>query len=176
MVCHTYVVHAHAWVSLSSTDSLVAGHGTCSAWLCGDELLGMSPYSGPNAPLPDRVSVPRMIVAQFDSIRNERIYKKLSPWVLRTLETFLTSCNKEAWFTVFLATFLLLHQTARTCADRYRYAKQNAGKAEPVRSPGSAMFLGPGPSADEKHCLRTPDMEPSITPSPASSRKCSMVP
>ncbi|GAB1314809.1 Zn(2)-C6 fungal-type domain-containing protein [Madurella fahalii] len=103
-------------------------HGTGSAWLCGEELLGMSPHSEPNAPLPGRVSVPRMIVAQFDSIRHERIYKKLAPWVFRTLETFLTSCNKEAWFTVFLATFLLLHQTACTCADRYRYTQQNAKK------------------------------------------------
>lgn len=120
------------------------GHGTGSAWLCGEELLGMSPHSEPNAPLPGRVSVPRMIVAQFDSIRHERIYKKLAPWVFRTLETFLTSCNKEAWFTVFLATFLLLHQTACTCADRYRYTQQNAKKGGAVCSPVDvALNLNP---------------------------------
>jgi hypothetical protein len=66
-----------------------------------------------------------MIVAQFDSIRCERIYKRLFPGVLRSLDTFLSSCNKEAWFTVFLATFLLLHQAAHTSRDRYRHAKEN---------------------------------------------------
>ncbi|KAL2016172.1 hypothetical protein VTK56DRAFT_4112 [Thermocarpiscus australiensis] len=100
-------------------------HGTGSAWLCGSERLGMRPESEPNLPLPGRIPIPRMIVAQFDSIRHERIYRKTALEVLRTLETFLTSCNKEAWFTVFLATFLLLHLVACTCQDRYRYAKQN---------------------------------------------------
>jgi hypothetical protein len=66
-----------------------------------------------------------MIVAQFDSIRHERIYKKLVPDVLRSFQSFLTSCNREAWFTVFLGTFLLLHQVACTSQDRYRYTKQN---------------------------------------------------
>ncbi|KAH6611671.1 hypothetical protein B0J18DRAFT_84531, partial [Chaetomium sp. MPI-SDFR-AT-0129] len=64
--------------------------------------------------------------AQFDSIRHERVFKKIAPEVLRTIETFLTSSNKEAWFTVFLATFLLLHQVASTSKDRYRHAKQNS--------------------------------------------------
>jgi hypothetical protein len=51
--------------------------------------------------------------------------------VLRTVDTFLTSCNKEAWFTVFLATFLLLHQVANTSKDRLRYAQRNS-KGKPL--------------------------------------------
>ncbi|KAL2261678.1 hypothetical protein VTK26DRAFT_3640 [Humicola hyalothermophila] len=105
-------------------------HGSDSAWLCGKELLGMNPSSDPSSPLSGRVSVPRMIVAQFDSIRHERIYKKLAPKVLRTLEGFLGSSNKDAWFTVFLATFLILHQAACTSRDRLRYAEQN-GEGKP---------------------------------------------
>jgi hypothetical protein len=75
-----------------------------------------------------------MIVAQFDSIRHERVYKKLGPEVLRTVATFLTSCNKEAWFTVFMATFLLLHEVAITSKDRLRHARQNSNAAPLVRS------------------------------------------
>jgi hypothetical protein len=96
---------------------LFLGHGTGSAWICGKEVLGMTPDP--------QVYVPRMVVAQFDSIRHEHIYKRLTPQVLRTFESFLTSTNKEAWFTVFLATFLLLHQVAYTSRDRYRYTKEN---------------------------------------------------
>ncbi|KAL2175171.1 uncharacterized protein P884DRAFT_206842 [Thermothelomyces heterothallicus CBS 202.75] len=99
-------------------------HGTGSAWLDGDENLGLRPGFGPNNPHRGKILVSRMIVAQFDSIRHECIYKKLAPEVLRTFDTFLASSNKEAWFTVFLATFLLLHQVARTSQDRYRHAKQ----------------------------------------------------
>ncbi|KAH6626748.1 hypothetical protein B0J18DRAFT_364509 [Chaetomium sp. MPI-SDFR-AT-0129] len=97
-------------------------HGTGSAWYSrGEESLGLSSV------LPSgKIPVSRMIVAQFDSIRHERVFKKIAPEVLRTIETFLTSSNKEAWFTVFLATFLLLHQVASTSKDRYRHAKQNS--------------------------------------------------
>ncbi|KAL2162886.1 hypothetical protein VTH06DRAFT_6722 [Thermothelomyces fergusii] len=88
-------------------------HGTGSAWLDGDENLGLSPGFGPSNPHRGKILVSRMIVAQFDSIRHECIYKKLAPEVLRAFDTFLASSNKEAWFTVFLATFLLLHQDTR---------------------------------------------------------------
>lgn len=81
-----------------------------------------------------RVSVPRMVVAQFDSIRCQRIYKKFFPEVLRSLDIFLSSCNREAWFTVFLATFLLLHQAADTSRDRYRHSKDNGEVNPRVRS------------------------------------------
>jgi hypothetical protein len=109
------------------------GHGTGSAWLCGNERLGLSPISEPSHPYCGRVLVSRMIVAQFDSIRHECFYKDLAPDVLRTIDTFLASCNKEAWFTVFLATFLLLHLAACTSQDRYRHAKQNSGGEPLVR-------------------------------------------
>ena len=83
-----------------------------------------------------------MIVAQFDSIRHERIYKKLAPEVLRTIDTFLASCNKEAWFTVFLATFLLLHQAARTSQDRHRHTQQNSGGKQLVGILGGHIYAG----------------------------------
>ncbi|KAL2134561.1 hypothetical protein VTI74DRAFT_11455 [Chaetomium olivicolor] len=104
-------------------------HGTGSAYLCGKEYLGMTPAKGFVRPY-----IPRMIVAQFDSIRNERIWKRLAPEVLRAFDTLLTSCNKEAWFTVFLATFLLLYQVACTSQDRYRHVRQNfEGKSQDTR-------------------------------------------
>ncbi|AEO63172.1 uncharacterized protein THITE_2108074 [Thermothielavioides terrestris NRRL 8126] len=94
----------------------------------------MSPEDGNNLPLPGRLSVPRMIVAQFDSIRHVHIYKRLAPEVFRVFHNFLTSCNRHAWFTVFLATFLLLHHVACASQDRYRYAKQNCeGKPQDTR-------------------------------------------
>ncbi len=103
-----------------------------SAWLLGGENLGLSSGHGPNHPLADRVSVPRMVVAQFDSIRYVRLYSKLAPEALRSLEIFLSSSNKDAWFTVFLSTFLLLHLVAGASQDRYRYAQQNFQDTPPV--------------------------------------------
>ncbi|KAL1837019.1 hypothetical protein VTJ49DRAFT_4388 [Mycothermus thermophilus] len=99
--------------------------GSGSAWLDGEERLGIGPGSGDGHPLPGRVSVPRLVVAQFDSIRCERFYKPYTQDVLRRLEALLGSHHKESWFTVFLATFLLLHLTSDSSADRHRHSKQN---------------------------------------------------
>jgi hypothetical protein len=76
--------------------------------------------------------MPRMIVAQFDSIRHERIYKVLFPRVLKLLEKVLTSKNMEAWLTGYLVTFLLLELIGSASKDRERWAYHNSGGKRPV--------------------------------------------
>ncbi|KAK0636402.1 hypothetical protein B0T17DRAFT_482682 [Bombardia bombarda] len=114
-------------------------HGTGSSWICGSEKLGMDEVNSPNYPLSGRVSLPRMIIAQFDSIRHERVYKWLAPKVLKLYESFLTSNNMEAWFTVYLATFLLLHEVACTSQDRRRFAIANSLDTETRYGPISGQ-------------------------------------
>src|SRR4051812_17982923 len=79
-----------------------------------------------------RLSVPRMVVAQFDSIRHERIYKEYCPKVLKTYEAHLTSGNKETWFTLYLVTFLFLTLVGSASRDRLRHARQVAGSEAQV--------------------------------------------
>lgn len=57
-----------------------------------------------------------MIVAQFDIIGHEYT-KELAPKVLQTLLASVLSCDKDVWFTVFWAVFLLPHQVACTSRD-----------------------------------------------------------
>jgi len=101
-------------------------HGIGSAWLTEEsDNLGMTPISDRNDHLYGQVPIPRMLIAQFDSIRHQRIYKRLAPEVLKSYEFYITSSNKEAWFTVFLVTFLFLHQVASNSSDRRRRLKAN---------------------------------------------------
>ncbi|KAM7203047.1 hypothetical protein V8F33_002395 [Rhypophila sp. PSN 637] len=103
-------------------------HETGSAWLDGPETLP----AGSRLPPGERPRVPRMIVAQFDSIRHERIYKDLAPQVLKAIETYICSCNMRAWFTVYLASFLLLHQVSYSSKDRMRWAQANMPPGTPL--------------------------------------------
>jgi len=75
-----------------------------------------NPWTGEN-----EVMLPRMIVAQFDSIQNERILPSLLKRVLTELESYLSSC-KDEWFTMYLAVFMLLHEISVASQDRYRWA------------------------------------------------------
>ena len=90
----------------------------------------MEPYPGLDESW--RLSVPRMIVAQFDSIRHERIYKQYCPKVLKTYESHLTSGNRETWFTLYLVTFLFLTLVGTASRDRLRHARQVAGSEAQV--------------------------------------------
>ena len=84
-------------------------------------------------PLWGRVDVPRMIVAQFDSIRHERIYKHLAPRVLKLYEKLITSSDMQNWFIIYLVTFLFLHQVSCISFDRYRRVRDNSGGRQQVR-------------------------------------------
>ncbi|KAM7184749.1 hypothetical protein V8F20_012082 [Naviculisporaceae sp. PSN 640] len=98
-------------------------HETGTAWLCGPEtLVAPGVLMAPG----EKPGVPRMIVAQFDSIRHERIYKDLEPRVLKKIESYICSCNMNAWFVVYLASFLLLHQVSKSSEDRRRWAADRA--------------------------------------------------
>lgn len=82
----------------------------------------------PNSPFRGEVPMmPRMIVAQFDSIRHECIYKSLVPKVLKLLQSVLVSNNMEVWFVAYLVTFLLLDLVSSASKDRRRWAMQNFG-------------------------------------------------
>lgn len=109
-----------------------------------------------------------MIVAQFDSIRHERIYKEFCPKVLRTYESHLTSGNRDTWFTLYLVTFLFLTLVGSASRDRLRHAKQVAGDETQV-CPMAPPFL----------CLtrqltisRRRGMGPLTTPPRALSKNC----
>ena len=72
-----------------------------------------------------KISTPRMIVAQFESIYHERVLKTLVPGVLKALEKLFYDNNPNDWFTIYCITFMLLHHVPVASADRRRYAKQH---------------------------------------------------
>ncbi|KAK3995581.1 hypothetical protein QBC44DRAFT_233776 [Cladorrhinum sp. PSN332] len=99
--------------------------GLGSAKICGPQTLNITPVSG-YMPKHGLLSVPRMIIAQFDSIRHQTVYTKLDREVLMDLERALLSGGKTQWFTVFLAMFLFLNIVSCSSRDRYRYVRENS--------------------------------------------------
>lgn len=64
------------------------------------------------------------------------------PKVLKRYESFLTSKNTKAWFTIYLVTFLFLGLVSSASADRLRSARQKTGKIKPV-SLSTFVLLSP---------------------------------
>ncbi|UKZ58255.1 hypothetical protein TrVGV298_012122 [Trichoderma virens] len=105
-------------------------HSTGSSWIQGKETLGMKPETRDDTyPLFKRVSVPRMILAQFDSINYTRILSKYGKFVLGELESLMSRNQPEFFFLVYACLFILLREASWTSADRYRHARNNYGQS-----------------------------------------------
>lgn len=78
-------------------------------------------------PLFGKVSLPRMILAQFDSINHTKLLSKLGRKVLQDLEAFIFRNQPRWWWAIYLCVFILLHEASFISADRYRHARNNYG-------------------------------------------------
>jgi hypothetical protein len=111
-------------------------HTTGSLYICGDETLDMEPLHDPNYPLDGKVSAPRMVVAQFDSIITERFLRRYSKLVLRGLEELVQQKSESSWWAVYLVMFILCRETSLITEDRRRHARQNLVSREQYTLPG----------------------------------------
>ncbi|KAH6995075.1 hypothetical protein EDB80DRAFT_815165 [Ilyonectria destructans] len=102
-------------------------HTTGSSYIMGEDKLGMElETNDPTYPLQGKISVPRMIIAQFDNLNYTRVLEKYKRRVISELKYFMTHANKQ-WFIVYLVLFILMHEASLTAADRSRHARANHG-------------------------------------------------
>jgi len=78
-------------------------------------------------PLFGKISLPRMILAQFDSINHTKLLSKYGRKVLQDLEGFVFRNQGRWWWAIYLCVFILLHEASFISADRYRHARNNLG-------------------------------------------------
>ncbi|KAG5919132.1 hypothetical protein E4U42_006603 [Claviceps africana] len=107
---------------------LAISHTTGSFYICGDDKLGMEPEVNDSTyPLFGRVATPPMLDAQLDSINQHKVLSKYSRKVLRELEKCIYRNQSSYWWTIYICTFILLHQASCVTADRYRHARNEYG-------------------------------------------------
>ncbi|CAM1502687.1 Fc.00g074630.m01.CDS01 [Cosmosporella sp. VM-42] len=100
---------------------------TGSFWISGTETLGMEPEKQDMSyPLFNKVSAPRMIVAQFDNV-NYKLLVHYREKVLKSLEDVIITSNSTRWLTVYVILFIFLRQASDVSNDRYRHARDNYG-------------------------------------------------
>ncbi|PHH63196.1 hypothetical protein CDD81_6247 [Ophiocordyceps australis] len=103
-------------------------HTTGSAYIIGPETLGMGPeLLDQSYPLYNKVSLPRMVTAQFDSIIHKQILSKYGRRVLQDLEVLIFSNKRCYWWSIYVCVFIFLREASFITADRYRHARSNFG-------------------------------------------------
>ncbi|KAM0354307.1 hypothetical protein ACHAPU_001351 [Fusarium lateritium] len=103
-------------------------HTVGSLHIEGSETLGMLPETADETyPLYGKVSVPRMIVAQFDTLNYNGVLERYKEKLLKDIDWLFSQDKSRWWFTIYLITFILLREASRMTADRYRHARANHG-------------------------------------------------
>ncbi|PHH68501.1 hypothetical protein CDD82_509 [Ophiocordyceps australis] len=103
-------------------------HTTGSAYIIGPDTLGMGPeLLDKSYPLYNKVSLPRMVTAQFDSIIHKQILTKYGRRVLQDLEALMFSNKRCYWWSIYVCVFIFLREASLITADRYRHARSNFG-------------------------------------------------
>lgn len=98
---------------------------TGSSYISGGDKLGCKPITDPDYPLGNRISVPRMITAQCDSIMVTKFLKPLSHDLILELEKIFRTGNPDNWFTLYICTFMLLGEVSFSSQDRRRHGTDN---------------------------------------------------
>ncbi|KAM0440439.1 hypothetical protein ACHAQK_005846 [Fusarium lateritium] len=94
----------------------------------GKETLGMVPETVDETyPLYGKVSLPRMIVAQFDTLNYNAVLERYKEKLLKDIDWLFSQDKSRWWFTIYLIVFVLLREASRMTADRYRHARANHG-------------------------------------------------
>jgi hypothetical protein len=93
-------------------------------------------------PLFNKVSLPRMITAQFDQLNTVKVIDSLSKKVLKNIEQMLISTEPKYWFTAYVAVFAMLHEIAVTSRDRHRHAMENRIKVGSAPAPSGKTAEG----------------------------------
>ncbi|PNP85220.1 hypothetical protein FNYG_01449 [Fusarium nygamai] len=105
-------------------------HTVGSLYIEGNETLGMLPETEDKSyPLYGKVSVPRMVVAQFDALNYNEILERYKEKLLRDIDWLFSQDKNRWWFTLYLVVFILLREASRMTADRYRHARANYGSS-----------------------------------------------
>ncbi|RSL73682.1 hypothetical protein CEP54_000205 [Fusarium duplospermum] len=103
-------------------------HTTGSFYIEGEETLGMLPETEDRSyPLLGKVSVPRMIVAQFDTLNYVWVLERYKNKLLRDVDWLLLQNKSRWWLTLYIIVFILLREASWVSLDRYRHARANFG-------------------------------------------------
>jgi hypothetical protein len=88
------------------------------------ETLDMEPLQDKSCPLDGKVPLPPVMIQQLDMILTLGILQPLRKKVLDELQKLIMSNKPTSWLTVYLTTFMSLHQCATICAENYRNARR----------------------------------------------------
>ena len=136
------------WMSIRLT--------TRSAIIVGNETLGMSlDIMDDSSPLAGKIPLPPVMGAQIDLILINQIQKSWRKEALEKLQEMIQNNKQKTWMTVYLVTYMLLHNTALITRHDAGYARKHGIPVSILASAATATILIPLLYLPSKDCPLT---------------------
>jgi hypothetical protein len=104
---------------------------TRSEFIVGEETLGMTPeLKDRSYPLFGKVPIPPVMGLQLNIMLTLNVLLPLKQSILDQLQRIIFSNRPKSWFTIYLCTFILLHNCALITAWCYDYARKHGLKVD----------------------------------------------
>ncbi|KAK3940279.1 hypothetical protein QBC46DRAFT_127697 [Diplogelasinospora grovesii] len=97
--------------------------------ICGDDTLGTSRVTDRESPWFGKTPIPPNIDTQLDQIVIRGILVPLRTMLLTELEEKFNNAKPEAWFEIYLASFILLNHTSQLAKHSMRHAELHCMKS-----------------------------------------------
>ncbi|KAI1847401.1 hypothetical protein JX266_006626 [Neoarthrinium moseri] len=107
---------------------------TKSTFIVGDERLDMAPdIMDETSPLQGHIPLPPVMGAQIELVLIHQLQSKWRREMLDGLQVMTQSNNHSTWLTIYLVTFILLHNVSLLCQHDAGYARKHGIKARFAR-------------------------------------------
>lgn len=100
-------------------------HQVATGWICSSETTGLDDGKA------SRIAIPYMVKVQLHDILHNKLLMVMVPRLLRMMEEYISFPKENTWFAVYLASFLLLHQTSTQSSEQARWAMDNQKSGTP---------------------------------------------
>lgn len=109
---------------------------TKSTLIVGDERLGMDPnIMDETSPHPGTIPLPPVMGAQIELILIHQLQSKWRREMLDGLQVMTQANNHSTWLTIYLVTFIMLHNVSLLCQHDAGYARKHGMKVGSITPP-----------------------------------------
>ncbi|KAK4251374.1 hypothetical protein C7999DRAFT_10852, partial [Corynascus novoguineensis] len=98
--------------------------------MCGSDTLGVSPITDPTSPHKGRIPIPPIMDTQLDQVVIRSVLVPLREKVIRKFESLITPVKREAWWEVYLSSFIILNHIERLARHSVVHARTHTMRSK----------------------------------------------
>ncbi|KAL2143606.1 hypothetical protein VTI28DRAFT_10191 [Corynascus sepedonium] len=98
--------------------------------MCGLDTLGVSPVTDPTSPHKGRIPIPPIMDTQLDQVVIRSVLMPLREKVIQKFESLITPVKREAWWEVYLSSFIILNHIERLARHSVVHARTHTMRSK----------------------------------------------